>query len=121
MNQDDHAPIAAADLPEAVATYLAAHRASDTRTASAQFTETAVVVDDGHTYTGRTEIDAWLARSSSEYTYTTTLLRSERLDAAHYRAVQRLEGNFPGGVVDLRYTFALRSGTITELVIEPEA
>ena len=120
MSQDDYEPIADAELPHAVATYLAAHRAKDAGTASEQFTEAAVVVDDGHTHTGRAEIDAWLGRSSSEYTYTTTLLRSGRLDAAHYRAVQRLEGNFPGGVVDLCYSFALQDGTISELVIEPE-
>ena len=36
-----------------------------------------------------------------------------------YIATHRLEGNFPGGVVDLRYQFTLRGGHIELLVIEP--
>jgi hypothetical protein len=34
-------------------------------------------------------------------------------------AVHHLEGDFPGGVVDLRFRFTLREGRIAELVIKP--
>jgi hypothetical protein len=34
-------------------------------------------------------------------------------------AVNRLEGDFPGGVVELRYRFTLVDGLVTELVIAP--
>jgi hypothetical protein len=37
----------------------------------------------------------------------------------HYVAVHHLEGDFPGGVVDLRFRFTLREGRIAELVIKP--
>jgi len=33
--------------------------------------------------------------------------------------VNHLEGDFPGGVVDLRYQFALKGDLIAELVIAP--
>ena len=32
---------------------------------------------------------------------------------------QRLEGDFPGGVVELDYRFVLSGGLISELVISP--
>jgi hypothetical protein len=35
-----------------------------------------------------------------------------------YDVIHHLEGDFPGGVVDLHFRFALRDGTIVRLVIE---
>ncbi|SEO30384.1 nuclear transport factor 2-like protein [Actinacidiphila rubida] len=107
------------DLPAVVTRYLDAHRAHDTSTAISAFTLDATVTDDGRTYEGTAVIEAWLTRSSSEYTYTTTLTGAERVDAAHWTATNRLEGDFPGGVVDLNYRFTLRDGLIERLVIEP--
>ncbi|MFJ5104599.1 hypothetical protein [Streptomyces sp. NPDC088554] len=40
-------------------------------------------------------------------------------DATHYIATQHLEGDFPGGAVDLRYRFTLRDDRIERLVIAP--
>ena len=37
----------------------------------------------------------------------------------HWVATNRLEGDFPGGVVDLRYRFAMDGDLIAELVIAP--
>lgn len=113
------APTDPADLPDVVTRYLRAHRAHDTATAIAAFTGDAEVTDDGRTYEGTDAIEAWLTRSSTEYTYTVTLTGAERVDAAHWTAVNRLEGNFPGGVVDLAYRFTLRDGLIERLVIAP--
>jgi ketosteroid isomerase-like protein len=105
------------ELPEVITTYLAAHQARDLDPALARYTDDAVVLDDGNTYRGKREIRDWLSRSASEYTYTSELLATERVDDEHYVAVHRLEGNFPGGVVDLRFEFALRDGRIARLVI----
>ncbi len=41
------------------------------------------------------------------------------VDDSHYDARHHLEGNFPGGVVDLHFRFTLRDGQIARLVIEP--
>jgi ketosteroid isomerase-like protein len=83
------------------------------------YTEDAVAVDEGHTYRGKREIRDWLARTAGEYTYTMTLVAAQRVDDEHYVAVHYLEGDFPGGVVDLRFQFTLRDGLIAALVIEP--
>lgn len=115
----DHEGTDMTELPEVVTTYLAAHRARDLDLALACYTDDAVAVDEGHTYRGRREIRGWLARAASEYTYTTELTGAHRVDDDHYVAVHHLEGDFPGGTVDLRFRFTLRGDHIAELVIEP--
>lgn len=112
-------PIDTRDLPEVITDYLTAHQARDLDPALASYTDDAVVTDEGRTYQGKREIRAWLSRSASEYTYTIELTGAVRVDAEHYVATHHLEGDFPGGVVDLRFRFALRDGLIAELVIEP--
>lgn len=99
-------------LPAVITGYLAG---ADARF----FTSDAVVRDDGHTYRGTDEIRGWLARVAGEFTWTATLTGATRLDAARYEVRQRIEGDFPGGVVDLRYRFTLRGALVCELVIEP--
>jgi ketosteroid isomerase-like protein len=106
-------------LPATIRGYLAAHVAGDADTALRAFTPTAVVVDDGSTYRGTDEIRAFLAEAGSEFTFTTALVAAERIDDTHWVAVNHLEGDFPGGVADLRYRFALAGDLVAELVIAP--
>ena len=106
-------------LPATIRSYLAAHDAGDADTALRAFTPTAVVVDDGVTYRGTEEIRSFLAQAGAEFTYTSTLVAAERSDDARWVAVKHLEGDFPGGVVDLRYRFAMDGDSIAELVIAP--
>lgn len=111
--------IAPQDLPSPIATYLAGQQFRDAGTAIAAFTVDAVVTDNGLDYQGLPEIRAWLASTAHEYAYTTELLAATRFDDEHYDVLQRLEGGFPGGEMDLTYRFRLRGGLIAELVIEP--
>jgi ketosteroid isomerase-like protein len=106
-------------LPATIRSYLAAHDALDADTALRAFTPTAVVVDDGITYRGTEEIRGFLDKAGAEFTYTSTLVAAERTDDAHWVATKHLEGNFPGGVVDLRYRFVMDGDCIAELVIAP--
>lgn len=106
-------------LPEVITRYLKAHRAHDTATAIMAFTGEATVIDDGNTYAGTEAIRAWLDRSATEFTYTIHLTEAQQTDATRYIATHHLEGNFPGGTIDLRYQFTLRDGLIERLVIEP--
>jgi hypothetical protein len=108
-----------APLPAIVSSYLTAHRDDDADTALTAFTDDATVIDEGHTYRGLGEIDNWLHRSASEYTYTIELTGTRRIDDDHWVATHHLEGNFPGGVVDLRFAFTLRDGRIHHLLIAP--
>ena len=102
-------------LPDVISTYLTAHEARETEAAAATFAPDAVVTDDGNTYHGTDEIRSWLTSTGSAYTFTTT----RKGASVVYDVVQHLEGDFPGGVVDLHYLFELRDDTIARLVIQP--
>jgi len=108
-----------AELPPAITTYLTAHRARDVQTALSTFTGDATVTDEGHTYQGRDKIRAWLAAAGGGYTFTTEFTGAARAGEAEVDVRQRLEGDFPGGVVDLHYRFTLDGAAIKRLVIEP--
>lgn len=104
-------------LPDTISTFLTAHAAHDVEATLATLVPTAVVTDQGSTFRGTDEIDRFLRTASTEYTYTTELTGSERIDDEHWVAINHLEGDFPGGVADLPYRFTLVDGLITELHI----
>src|SRR2546430_1147703 len=106
-------------MPDAIAQYQDAHDHGDVETALAAFAPNAVVKDDGHEYHGLDEIRDWLARASTEFTYTRTLIGAAAIDANTWLVTNHLEGDFPGGGVDLRYRFVLADGLISELEIAP--
>jgi ketosteroid isomerase-like protein len=115
---DNAETITLTELPRTITDYLAAHRERDADTAISYFTNDAAVTDDGKTYHGTAGIHTWLDRSAREYTYTVELTSAEKIDDKHYTAINHLEGDFPGGVADLHFRFALRDGRIARLVIE---
>jgi hypothetical protein len=106
------------ELPQIVTSYLKAHKARDLDSAVRSYSPDATVTDEGRTYHGPEEIRAWLSRSASEYTYTIEMTGVTKLDDDHYDVMYHLEGDFPGGQVDLHFRFALRDGAIGQLVIE---
>jgi hypothetical protein len=106
------------ELPEAITSYLRARAARDLDVAVRSYATHATVTDEGRTYRGTDEIRAWLSRAASEYTYTIEMTGATKVGDDGYDVIQHLEGDFPGGVVDLHFRFALRDGTIVRLVIE---
>src|SRR5579859_523869 len=117
MTQTDRT-FGTADLPDVITSYLEAHQARRLDAAIGSYTADASVTDEGKTYSGADEIRAWLARSASEYTYTMHRTAAEKIDDDHYDVTHHLEGNFPGGHVDLHFRFTLLHGRIARLVIE---
>jgi SnoaL-like domain len=111
--------ISPSQLPELIRRYLVAHQARDLDAAVGCYTEDATVIDEGKTFRGPQQIRDWLATAASEFTYTIELTGARRIDDEHYVAIHHLEGNFPGAVVDLQFTFTLRDGQISQLTIEP--
>ena len=107
------------ELPEVVTRYQSAHDRHDTDVALSAFAADARVVDDGNEYRGSDQIRGWLEHAASEYTFTRSLVRAEATDVVTWVVVNHLEGNFPGGVVDLRYQFVVAGDLISELVIAP--
>ncbi|MFD3996042.1 nuclear transport factor 2 family protein [Streptomyces sp. NPDC058548] len=119
MHDNQPRTITPEDLPGVITRYLTAHRVHDTATAVTTFTDDATVLDDGTTYQGSAAITRWLDRSATEFTYTTHLTNAQQTDPTHYIATHHLEGDFPGGTIDLRYRFTLRDNLIAHLTIEP--
>ena len=75
------------------------------------------MVDDGRTYRGREEIIVWLTGPASEFTTTSTRLSADRTDQTVV-VVIRVEGNVPGGRVELSNVFTLDgTGQLTTLTI----
>lgn len=104
-------------VPNAIRLYQTAHDSHDVAVALAQFTLDASVVDDGKVYDGIDGVETFLRKAGSEYTYTRTLITAEEVSSDCWRVTNRLEGNFPGGQVDLSYEFHLENGLISRLVI----
>jgi hypothetical protein len=110
-------------LPAAITRFLREadpqHKANAHDLLAAFATDATVIDDDGSTYTGHDEIHRWRESESSEYTYTVEVSHIEKLDDNRYVVTNRLEGDFPGGVVDVIYRFTLADGLISRLEIAP--
>ena len=106
-------------LPAAVRAFLAAHAERDAGAATTFFTSTAEVTDEGRTVRGTEAIAAFVREGGAEFEYTTEVTGVRRVDDARWDVTHHLEGDFPGGVVDLDYRFTLADDLIAELVIAP--
>ena len=104
-------------LPDSITKYLISHVSRDVPAAMRWYAYDAEVTDDGKTYRGRDEIRAWLESSASEYSYAIELTSTRQVDEHTYVATHHLDGDFPGGTVDLDFTFTLVEGRIARLVI----
>ena len=65
------------------------------------------------------QIRDWLSKTTTEYRYTRDLLGAEAINDHTWLIRNRLEGNFPGNIVELRYQFTLADELITTLAIAP--
>jgi ketosteroid isomerase-like protein len=114
---------AAGALPPVICEYLAASDRGDDEAVVRCFAQDAVVVDEGREWRGTAPIRRWRATVATAYQYTVQVTGAEVLgeaDGAERHDVHvHLEGNFPGGQVDLTDRFALRGGRIASLEIVP--
>ncbi|MFI6350065.1 nuclear transport factor 2 family protein [Streptomyces sp. NPDC050560] len=82
----------------------------------------ATIIDEGRSHTGEGAILEWRRRSRSggEFRYTRSFLGLLPSASGTFTATYRIEGNFPGSPVDLRYVFTLDDdGLVTRLEITP--
>jgi ketosteroid isomerase-like protein len=125
MNTSPDYSAASGSLPPVVSNYLAASDRDDIDAIIACFTEDAVVVDEDRHWRGASAIRQWREKVATAFEYTVAIIRSEALgevDGAQRHAVYtHLEGNFPGGQVDLTNRFTLRGDLIVSLDIVPTA
>ena len=114
---------AAGSLPPVISEYLAASDRGDAEAIGRCFAEDAVVMDEGQEWRGTAPIRQWRTTVATAYQYTVQVTGAKALgeaDGAERHDVHvHLEGNFPGGQVDLTDRFALRDGRIARLEIVP--
>ncbi|WP_329129823.1 nuclear transport factor 2 family protein [Streptomyces sp. NBC_01476] len=104
--------------PPAVDRYLKAADSRDAQAVADCFTPDGTVLDEGKTYRGRDEIAGWRTALAGQFTYTSTVTGVEEPgEDGEYRLNVRVEGDFPGGVADLRFGFTLRDDRIAALRI----
>jgi len=105
--------------PHVINRYFAAQSARDFDTLLTLFADDAVVFDEDQTWSGTDGIRAWRTNAASVYEYTTELVGVEAAGDGQYLARVHLEGNFPGGTVDLQYRFTIEGESIRRLEIAP--
>ncbi|MDN3494876.1 hypothetical protein QL996_02965 [Planococcus sp. APC 4015] len=108
----------ATTVPQVIARYMVAQGdGTDSTTIAQAFTSDAHVNDEGIDYNGEEGLRAWLNKTAGEFTYTTTLTGQRQDGPDKWTVIAHLEGDFPGGVVDLPFRFTLRGDKISKLII----
>jgi ketosteroid isomerase-like protein len=102
-------------VPDAVNRYFAALNGRDREDLLALFSPDAVVVDEGQTWTGASEIRGWVDEVAFKFQYTAEVLGVEDACEGSCVARVRLEGNFPGGTAELNVRFEVDGGQIRQL------
>jgi ketosteroid isomerase-like protein len=105
--------------PGTLVAYFEADARRDVDAVVSLFTDDAIVVDERQTWRGTEEIRAWREGPVAKYEYTTEIASVKPSGENGFRASGRLDGNFPGGTVELKWDFTLRGDLISRLEIAP--
>lgn len=106
-------------VPKVVTRYFEADARRDIDALVALFADDAVVIDEGKTRRGATEIRGWQTGAASEFEYTTEVIGVAADDEDHLLVTARLDGNFPGGTATLTFDFTVTGELISRLEIAP--
>ena len=108
-------------LPTIISDYMAASDSRNVDALVACFTDDAVVIDEDQEWRGQPRIREWRERVATAYEYTVDVRdavpRGQVDGLERHDVYTHLEGNFPGGTVDLTNRFDLRDGLIARLEI----
>ena len=110
-------------LPTIISEYQAASDRGDFDAAVGCFTDDAAVIDQGQEVRGHANIRQWLKSAATEYERTVEVRGATALGTVdgldRHDVFTHLEGNFPGGTVDLTDRFGLLHGRIASLEFVP--
>jgi ketosteroid isomerase-like protein len=109
-------------LPAVISRYFDADRVRDVDAIVSCFTDDAAVSDEGRTWQGHDKIRAWRTGTAAKFQYTIEVLDTTAAEAPSTASERHdvhthMEGNFPGGQVDLTFRFTLCDGLISTLDI----
>jgi ketosteroid isomerase-like protein len=108
-------------LPTIISEYFAAADRGDVDAIVACFANDATVLDEDQEWHGHAGIRQWRTQVATAYEYTVEVRRAVGRGAIdgveRHDVYTHLEGNFPGGTVDLTNRFGMHDGRITRLEI----
>jgi len=102
------------NLPKVVANLVEAQNNYDSVAYANCFSETAIVLDEGNTYKGRTEIQNWIANANEKYKTIKKPLDYKEFETESVLTAE-VSGNFEGSPVVLYYHFQIAEGQIQSL------
>lgn len=105
-------------MPPPVQLYFQSEAFDDTQRMAECFTQDAVVTDERRIHKGRDAIRAWKTEAKATTKYQVTAISAEP-DGNRVIVLGRVEGDFPGSPVMLRYQFDLEGDRISALEIRP--
>lgn len=103
-------------LPHAISTYFEISNGADIARVKSCFTADAVVVDEGKSYQGHGDIEAWQRATQLKFDYSVEPLHI-LTEGDRVIVTSSVIGNFPGSPVELKHAFGLVEGKINTLEI----
>ena len=103
--------------PDVIQRYYRAAASDELDALLSCFAADAHVLDEQQHFHGVAEIRRWREGLASRFTYTTEITATRREGDDVHVVSTHLEGDFPGGVVDLEQRFTLRDELIVDLSI----
>ncbi|MBO9201585.1 MULTISPECIES: nuclear transport factor 2 family protein [Niastella] len=104
------------NLPKVIGDLVKAQNEFDSVAYANCFSETAVVFDEGHTHTGKKEIQQWIAKANEKYKTVIKPVAYKEKDVTSILTAE-ISGTFPGSHIVLHYHFKISSGLIQSLKV----
>jgi hypothetical protein len=101
-------------LPNIITALIKAQDSFDSLAYANCFSETAIVVDEGNTYKGRTEIMNWIDRANQQYR---AKMKPIEFSETENTLKAEISGDFPGSPAVLSYHFSFTDALIQSLKI----
>ncbi|MFD0765469.1 nuclear transport factor 2 family protein [Mucilaginibacter lutimaris] len=102
------------ELPQLVAQFVETQNANDSEAYTECFTKTAIVHDEGKTYTGKEEVRAWIEDANQRYRSVMKPLQYDESDSNGVLTAE-VSGTFPGSPIVLKFHLKLKDGLIDVL------
>lgn len=104
------------NLPKVIADLVAAQNQFDSTAYANCFSETAVVLDEGKTHTGRKAIEEWIDESNKKYK---SVMKPLSIADEGKTSILSAEcsGTFPGSPAILKFHFGIKDGLIQTLKV----
>ena|SRR2546423_8969693 len=102
------------NLPKTIADLLAAQDKYDSKAFAENFSDDAIVHDEGKTYHGKKEIEQWNEKTNAKYK-----TKYKPLDIStkgeEIILTSQISGDFDGSPITLKYYFNIKGSKITSL------